>query len=201
MTGNAYRVGDGLAWEANHSRVTTRQVAEPHDSSYPVGLLLFGVVFGGAAVVISRLDPDEIDLDVAMDDLHRRQYSHWISPGTLPFDLDHEFVELESLENVVDVAIDTQERVVHDRRRDLFAVISENVVYYYSRGGNWTETAFPQLQRSGEGLPEDFEGLPGERPEESFGFPPSPDRDADGSGPGSGDPDGDEWFDGETEEG
>lgn len=164
VTGDAYTVGDGLGWETSHSTPVTQEVTQPRDRTYPAALFAVGVLSLGVAGAVYRRDPEAIDLDRARDELHREQYAHWISPGSLPFDLDQEFVELESLEDVVDVAIDTQERVVHDRRRDLFAVISENVVYYHSIGGHWTETAFPGFGRSGDGRPgdEDGDGRPGD---------------------------------------
>ncbi len=54
-------------------------------------------------------------------------------------------VSLDTLEDVVDVAIDTNERVVHDERRGLFAVVNDSVVYYYSDSGLWEETAWPEM--------------------------------------------------------
>ena len=54
-------------------------------------------------------------------------------------------VSLDTLEDVVDVAIDTNERVVHDEQRGLFAVVNDGVVYYYSDRGLWEETAWPEM--------------------------------------------------------
>lgn len=54
-------------------------------------------------------------------------------------------VSLDTLEDVVDVAIDTNERVVHDTQRGLFAVVNDGVVYYYSDRGLWEETAWPEM--------------------------------------------------------
>jgi len=61
-----------------------------------------------------------------------------------------EYVSLDSLQDVVDVAIDTGQRVVYDDRRDVFAVISGEVVYYYSKDGDWNRVAWPQTEREEE---------------------------------------------------
>lgn len=44
-------------------------------------------------------------------------------------------VRLNTLEDVVDVAVDGDGRVVHDERWDLFAVFDGDVVYHYCRTG------------------------------------------------------------------
>jgi hypothetical protein len=178
---NAYVVGDGLGWEQPHSTPVQTEVEQPREGSMPLILILLGLITSVLAAAISFQDPGEIDPERVRNRIHRRQYAHWISPGRLPFDIDQPYVELESLEDLVDVAIDTQERVVYDRDRDLFAVIAENALYYHSVDSDWTGTVFPEITQpsdgagfdgGGDGDGGEFPGGPAEEPPDGdeFGF-------------------------------
>lgn len=151
LGGETFAVAGDIGGERSHSTSRTTQVTQPRDWG-TIGSLgfvgLFALALAGAVV---SLDPREIDVDQARVDMHRTQYEEWISPGVIPMGISQQFVELETIEDVVDVAIDTNERVVYDRRRDLYAVISENLVYYFSTGGSWMESAFGQMSMPGGG--------------------------------------------------
>ena len=147
----AYAVAGDLGGEANHSRDRRVEVAQPRDWGQVTALALLGVVALVLAGGVVVQDPESIDVEAARIDLHRTRYEEWISPGIIPMGISQQFIELESIEDVVDVAIDTSERVVYDRRRNLYAVISENVVYYFSPGGSWMETAFSGMDVPGDG--------------------------------------------------
>ena len=109
-----------------------------------VGLLvLLGTGSLAAAWAVSRWS--DIDEEAARRAVHERRYAEWISEGSIPMWLGDHHVALDTLEDVVDVAIDTNERVVHDRQRCLFAVVSGDVVYYYTDRGLWEETAWPDI--------------------------------------------------------
>ncbi|MFP8956516.1 DUF5305 domain-containing protein [Natrialbaceae archaeon A-CW3] len=123
----------------------TQTVEEPQSPSTAlVGLLVLLAMgsFGGAVFVNARSD---VDADSARQAIHKNRYAEWISNGSLPMWVGEEHIALDTLEDVVDVAIDTNERVIHDRSRGLFAVVSESVVYYYSDRGRWEETAWPDF--------------------------------------------------------
>jgi hypothetical protein len=148
-----YAVRGDMGDTTSHSSETVTEVAQPRDGGSLLALGLAGLAALGLAGAVWSQDPDEIDVEKARIDLHSTQYEQWISPGVIPMGISQQFVELESIEDVVDVAIDTNERVVFDRRRDLYAVISENVVYYFSTGGSWMESAFGRMN-----VPEDGDG-------------------------------------------
>lgn len=131
---------------------------------------LVGLLLLTAAGTVRATNPEEMDIAAIKQEIHRRRYADWISTGSIPMWVGNNYIELDTLEDVVDVAIDTKERVVHDRRRDLFAVINGDVVYYYSKVGDWDEGAWPELN-----LPEAEEPInvaggatspPGETPRE-----------------------------------
>ena len=121
----------------------TREVEEPRNATLIGALAALGVVsFGAAAFVYGRRD---VDVEAARSRVQKRRYAEWISHGSMPMWIGDHQIELDSLEDVVDVAIDTGERVVHDRNRELFAVVSDDVVYYYGARGSWSETAWPRM--------------------------------------------------------
>ena len=151
LQADAYGLSEELTDQSAHATAVQTEATHPPDHSVVYGLVAFALIaFAGAAgIVYSR--PDTIDLDQARTDAYRRQYDEWISPGTIPDGLGQAFLAVESLEDVVDVAIDTNERVIHDARRDVYAVISDNVVYYHAIEGSWEDTIFPQFGFQGGG--------------------------------------------------
>lgn len=118
-----------------------------------IGLLaLLGSVALGSAWLVSRWS--DVDEEAARRAFHERKYAEWISRGSIPMWIGDHHVSLDTLEDVVDVAIDTNERVVHDRQRGLFAVVSDGVVYYYTDRGLWEETAWPSMNLGDHGVGE-----------------------------------------------
>jgi len=62
----------------------------------------------------------------------RAEFADWITTGHVPDELDDRpHVRVDSLEGLVDTAIDTDERVIEDPIGDRFLVISEAVTYEY----------------------------------------------------------------------
>jgi len=63
----------------------------------------------------------------------RGEYDEWISTGTVPAEsLDRPAVEVDSLESLVDVAIDTDRRVIDDSASNRFVVLGEAVNYTFT---------------------------------------------------------------------
>ncbi|AGB38182.1 DUF5305 domain-containing protein [Natronococcus occultus] len=175
LTEGAYWLEDDeeLAASTEHSDTVQVAVQDSPNVTLVAGLAAIGLLsFAGAGFVYSR---EPIDRESARRDLHRHRYAEWISEGSIPMWVGDYHLELDTLEDVVDVAIDTNARVVHDRQRGLFAVVDDNVVYYHSERGQWEKTAWPELDLGDETpAPADETALP---PEESFGELPDPDDD------------------------
>lgn len=165
----SYTFAEDLEDETTRSDEAEMQVTQPRNWTWITVLGLFGLISLFAAAGLYAQRPESIDLDEARNDLHRRQYAQWISSGTIPMGINQQFIELDSLEDVVDVAIDTEQRVVYDERRNLYAVIDEHVAYYFSPDGTWMATAFPGLDTS-----EPPSGVPPGGPPEPPGGPPEP---------------------------
>ena len=145
------RTVDGAYWldeptpTATESYTETQEI-EVSESRSPVlvGLLaLLGVLSLSTAWLFSRWSA--VDEVAARQAVHERRYAEWISRGSIPMWIGEHHISLDTLEDVVDVAIDTNERVVHDRQRGLFAVVNDDVVYYYTDRGLWEETAWPSM--------------------------------------------------------
>lgn len=105
------------------------RVVVPHTTTVFVFLALFG---GVGFVVVSR-KREGIDVAVERDRIHRARYDEWISGGDLPDALDESIVVgVESLEALVDVAIDSQTRVIYDRAKGWYAVVTDGVTYRFT---------------------------------------------------------------------
>ncbi|WP_293029864.1 DUF5305 family protein [Natronococcus sp.] len=174
LTENAYWLEEAeLEASTDHSETAQIEVQESPNAVAVAGLAAVGLLaLVGAAAVHTRRP---VDAESARRSVHERRYAEWISEGSIPMWVGDYHVELDSLEDVVDVAIDTSARVVHDRQRGLFAVVNDNVVYYYSERGQWEKTAWPELEL-GNSTTEATEEtvIP---TEESFGELPDPDDD------------------------
>ncbi|WP_083893838.1 DUF5305 domain-containing protein [Halovivax asiaticus] len=145
--------------EETHPQYALVTESEPRSTAL-VGLLaIVGTLSLGAAWGLDRRRP--IDEKTARRAVHEHRYAEWISRGSIPMWIGDHHIALDTLEDVVDVAIDTSERVVHDRQRGLFAVVSDDVVYYYTDRGLWEETAWPNMNlEDTTGGAEDATGAP-----------------------------------------
>lgn len=108
-------------------------VVIPHTT--PV-FLIVGLV-GAVTLFTLRRTRGLVDPDRARVEIHRRRYDEWISPGTLPETLGEwtTDVSVESLEDLVDVAIDTETRVIYDPELDRYAVITDSATYLFAPSG------------------------------------------------------------------
>ena len=152
VTDRAYWLEDDVAASNQHAATATRTVTHSPNWAVVLSIALLGLLALTAAGGVFATRPDDLEVDAIREELHRRKYDEWISTGSIPMWVGQHYVELDSLEGVVDVAIDTKERVVHDERRDLFAVISGEVVYYYSKSGDWDRASWPRMDLSDESV-------------------------------------------------
>jgi hypothetical protein len=129
----------------------------------PVLLGLGLVLLGGVSVGWWR---SAFELSVRdQHRLERAQFAEWISTGSVPeAGTDGATVEVDSLEALVDVAIDTNGRVIEDRRRGQYVVIEGTTRYTYqaihlTAQSLWERGEAAGLSESGNGRdPTDSEG-------------------------------------------
>ena len=131
IDGRAYFVDGSLAADETETTVVSREVTQPPDPATYGGLGALGAVFVVAAAVISRveslLDPEALRRELVHD-----QHAEWISRGEFPTSADKPYISILTLEDLVDVAIDTNRRVIYDPQIEAYAVIDSSEVYYYA---------------------------------------------------------------------
>ncbi|MFB6093039.1 MAG: DUF5305 domain-containing protein, partial [Haloquadratum sp.] len=131
ISGDAYYVDGTLAAQRTESTTVTREVTRPPNPAGYGGLAVLGLLFFGVAGVAlrvrDRVDPEALRTRIAHD-----QHAEWISRGQFPTDSEKQYISILSLEDLVDVAIDTNRRVIHDPQIDAYAVIDGSEIYYYA---------------------------------------------------------------------
>lgn len=93
-------------------------------------LLVIGLIGGGftaASVRISR----GIDPETERAALYKARYAEWISQGSIPPLDTHYIIPIVSLDELVDVAIDANKRVVYDAEQRCYAVFDGPYAYIY----------------------------------------------------------------------
>lgn len=150
--------GDAAASEVHVEERTIERDAPVPWSQVFLLLVLAGLAGGGARVVWRH--EDDADLDALRLERDRERFDEWISRGSIPLDVGRDYVSMDALPDLVDVAIDGGTRVVHDERRGLFAVIDGDVVYFYAQEGSWA--AVGDRTGHGEGLPDALAGAAGD---------------------------------------
>jgi hypothetical protein len=98
-------------------------------------LLIAGLVAGGVLVAARRLavlEFSEAERERLAYRNHRNEFADWITTGRLPSRVfDEPRTEVDSLAGLVDVAIDTDERVIHDVDRGTYNVVGDGLRYVY----------------------------------------------------------------------
>jgi len=141
--GDSYGVSASTAGE--QSEEVTEQVAVPVESD-PLarygGLLalLVGLVGAGAVAYLDRngrLDVDPETRTAMALERERDTFDEWISTGRVPSVGDDRVVTVDSLTGLVDVAIDSERRVIEDIESGTFVVLDDATRYEFrpSDGG------------------------------------------------------------------
>lgn len=131
-TDRFYWISGTLRDDATHTE--TREIE--HDAPLDWGQLLLsllGAGLAGAGAVAVRRHDEPDDLAALRQQVQHERFDEWISRGQLPAHDRRERVTVDSLPDLVDVAIDTDGRVIYDASRDRYAVLTSDVAYYYSR--------------------------------------------------------------------
>ncbi len=169
--GSTYAVSTSEAGR-DGSQQTGSEVSTPSDSGFgpilPLVLLLGSL--GGLGVIVAakhsgRLEPSEAEFERLRSEYEREEYDEWISRGSLPDTVrERPRIAVSTLEDLVDVAIDCDRRVLEDESAGEYYVVDGESLYVYE--------------------PEEFENskLQGELPSEGEEFTVEPVTDGSESG-------------------
>lgn len=131
ISGNGYYVDGSLSAERTESTTVTREITRPPNPAEYGGLAVLGLLLVGVAGAVTRIedrvDPEELRTRIAHD-----QHAEWISRGQFPTNSEKQYIPILTLEDLVDIAIDTNRRVIHDPQIDAYAVIDSSEIYYYA---------------------------------------------------------------------
>jgi len=94
-------------------------------------LAMLGLVAVASGGAIGTKAP-KLDQEALRKEIAHNQYSEWISEGELLLDSDNEFVYVNSIEDLVNVGIDANKRVIHDPDLSVYTVSDGGVTYYYT---------------------------------------------------------------------
>lgn len=102
----------------------------PPDRTTAIGVfaivILSSLGAGGTRWLATNKDPEAIKVRI-----DRERCSEWISEGWIRQPIGGQDVMMMSLEDLVYVAIDSKERVIHDPDRELYAIMDDGMLYYY----------------------------------------------------------------------
>lgn len=132
MTESAFWFDGSLADSQQHDRTVNRTVEGEPDLALVSALVIAGLGALGTAGAVARLRRREEDETRIETELAHSRYEEWISRGEFPTQTGKRFVHINTLEDLVDVAIDSNKRVVHDEDVGAYSVVDGDLVYYYS---------------------------------------------------------------------
>ena len=134
-------------------------------SGRTLGGVLLGLVALALAIAVWLVARRIEDFEAFREHYTEVRYADWISRGKIPEAGSYIRVPVEALVDVVDIAIDSQKRVIHDPTRDVYAVVDDNHLYEFRKdaGPGWmNEFGFPPINETnskGQGFspPEDHD--------------------------------------------
>lgn len=131
ISGDAYYLDGAVTDERTHSTTVQRDVQRPSDPLEYGGLALLGLLSLALCGLVVRTE-DRSDPEALRTSIAHSRHDEWISRGEFPTESDKQYIAIRTLEDLVDVAIDTNRRVIYDPDIDVYAVIDGSEIYYYS---------------------------------------------------------------------
>ncbi|MDG5759178.1 DUF5305 domain-containing protein [Natronococcus sp. A-GB1] len=133
-----YAVEAPAAEERTEERTEEVAVAGSSGGLSSVVLALLGVGSVAALGVLGvarrkgTLAPSAAELERINDQYEREEFDDWISRGRLPAEVrERSRIEIATLEDLVDVAVDCDRRVLEDERDGRYYVVDDRSVYVY----------------------------------------------------------------------
>lgn len=132
LSGRTYTL-DSFAVETQKSTPETRTTTLPNRNrlAYLAPGAVGVVALLSSVVVFALYRRRHMEWQTLEPQIQRSRYAEWISEGSLQGPVAERSVAMASIEDLVDVAIDQEKRVIYDPVLDTHAVIDEEVVYYH----------------------------------------------------------------------
>jgi hypothetical protein len=135
---STFRVSEAETIDETHESFETVEVlAEPSPLQAYGSIIAFGIVVMLLVVVLglrysgyTELTDEERELIEIKQ--ARERFSEWITTGEFPSEREYEqTVLVDTLEGLVDVAIDTNKRVIEDEQLGVSTVLDDTYIYIY----------------------------------------------------------------------
>ena len=132
-------IGQNTVSERHQEFQTVETIQEPSVVEQLVSLGLFGVALIALVSVVvgrsrGRFELSEDERELLSIEQSRERFSEWITTGTFPSEREYEqTVLVDDLEGLIDVAIDTNKRVIEDRQLGVSTVLDDTYIYIYIR--------------------------------------------------------------------
>lgn len=150
--------------EEDHQTFETTDVIvppSPLESFGSIGLFALALVLLGSVLVGRKLgytDLSDDERELLQIESDRERFSEWITTGTFPSEREYDqTVLVDDIEGLVDVAIDTNKRVIEDEQLGVSTVLDDEYVYVYVRPDspardwlvNYADTTLDDFERHG----------------------------------------------------
>ncbi|MFB6293912.1 MAG: DUF5305 domain-containing protein [Halonotius sp.] len=138
VTPSTFRVTDTQTIDEPHRSFETVEVLAQPDPIVAYGsILVFGLSIALLVLLIGFRYSGYIELTDEERELveitqARQRFTEWITTGEFPSEREYdETVLVDDLEGLVDVAIDTNKRVIEDTQLGVFTVLDDAYIYIY----------------------------------------------------------------------
>ena len=99
------------------------------------------LLFGGMLSLLVAMGVRVVDIRIGdFERFERRyervRYTEWVSRGRIPDTGRYARVPVEALVDLVDIAIDSERRVIYDTQQEYYAVVDGNLIYEFRDGSD-----------------------------------------------------------------
>ena len=125
-----YWLESSLDSDRSHSTTVTNKVEDPPEDIWVGAGVVVGLLAGLGAAGVNRYrrQVNPVELKHHLD---RQRFDEWISRGRIRQPIGGQDVAMISLHDLVDVGIDSKERVIYDPDRELYAIMNDGMMYYF----------------------------------------------------------------------